>query len=145
MVIMAKPSAQPIGLQLRSTARVVSRAFERALAEVDGSLPTWLILVSVKSESTSTQRELAAAVGIEGATLTHHLDGLERAGLVTRRRDPDNRRVQLVALSQAGEEAFERMRKAVIAFDRRLRTGISDQELDALRGLLDRLRANTSD
>src|SRR6266511_5892959 len=137
---MPKPPVQPIGLQLRSTARVLSRAFERALADVDGSLPAWLILVSVKSESTSTQRELAAAVGIEGATRTHHLDGLERAGLVTRRRDPSNRRVQIVKLTDAGEKAFERMRKAVIAFDRRLRGDISEKELDQLRGLLDRLR-----
>ncbi len=142
---MPKPPVQPIGLQLRSTARVLSRAFERALADVDGSLPAWLILVSVKSESTSTQRELAAAVGIEGATLTHHLDGLERAGLVTRRRDPSNRRVQIVKLTDAGEKAFERMRKAVIAFDRRLRGDISEKELDQLRGLLDRLRANVAD
>jgi MarR family transcriptional regulator for hemolysin len=142
---MPKPPVQPIGLQMRSTTRVLSRAFEGALAEVDGSLPAWLILVSVKSGSTSTQRELAAAVGIEGATLTHHLDGLERAGLVTRRRDPANRRVQIVELTEAGEEAFERMRKAVMAFDRRLRRGLSEKELDQLRGLLDRLRANVAE
>jgi MarR family transcriptional regulator for hemolysin len=142
---MPKPPVQPIGLQVRSTSRVLSRAFERALAEVDGSLPAWLVLVSVKSGSTRTQRELAAAVGIEGATLTHHLDGMERAGVVTRRRDPSNRRVQIVELTEAGEEAFERMRKAVIAFDRRLRKGISEKELDELRGLLDRLRANVED
>jgi MarR family transcriptional regulator, transcriptional regulator for hemolysin len=142
---MPKPPFRPIGLEVRSTARVLSRAFERALAEVDGSLPTWLILVSVKSGSTNTQRELAEAVGIEGATLTHHLDGLERAGLVTRRRDPANRRVQIVELTDAGEKAFERMRKAVIAFDRRLRKGISEKDLDELRGLLDRLRANVAD
>jgi MarR family transcriptional regulator, transcriptional regulator for hemolysin len=142
---MPKPPVQPIGLQVRSTSRVLSRAFERALAEVDGSLPAWLVLVSVKSGSTRTQRELAAAVGIEGATLTHHLDGMERAGVVTRRRDPSNRRVQIVELTEAGEEAFERMRKAVIAFDRRLRKGISEKELDELHGLLDRLRANVED
>jgi MarR family transcriptional regulator, transcriptional regulator for hemolysin len=142
---MPKPPVQPIGLQIRSTSRVLSRAFERALGEVDGSLPAWLILVSVKSGSTSTQRELATAVGIEGATLTHHLDGLERAGLVTRRRDPSNRRVQIVELTEAGERAFERMRTAVLAFDRRLRRDIPESDLDELRSLLNRLRANVED
>ena len=123
-------------------AKTLSRAFDRALAEAGGSQPAWLILLSVKSGRAATQRELARAVGIEGATLTHHLDGMERAGLITRRRDPDNRRVQLVALTDAGEEAFARMRRAAMAFDRRLGAGLSEEELEGFRRVLERLGKN---
>ena len=41
-------------------------------------MPAWLILLSLKAGRPETQRELAAAVGIQGATLTHHLDAMER-------------------------------------------------------------------
>jgi MarR family transcriptional regulator, transcriptional regulator for hemolysin len=133
---------EPIGLLLTRTAKVVSRAFDEALTEAGGSLPTWLVLVSLMGQEHGAQRDLAAAVGIEGPTLTHHLNRMEADGLVTRRRDPDNRRAHRVELTGDGEAAFRRLLRTVAAFDARLRAGFSDRELTALRGVLDRLRTN---
>jgi MarR family transcriptional regulator, transcriptional regulator for hemolysin len=141
---MGKPDAEPIGLLLTRTAKEVSRAFDQALTEAGGSLPAWLVLVSVKGGTYGAQRELADAVGIEGPTLTHHLNRMETAGLVTRRRDPDNRRAHRVELTQDGEAAFRRMVQTVAAFDARLCAGLADRELTALRGLLDRLQTNVA-
>jgi MarR family transcriptional regulator for hemolysin len=132
----------PIGLQIARTAKVLSRAFDDALAEAGGSLPIWLVLVSVKAQRPGMQRELAEAVGIEGPTLTHHLNRMEAAGLLTRRRDPDNRRVHRVELTEAGEAMFHRLRQSVATFDRRLRTGLDDDQITVISELLGRLRAN---
>ena len=138
------PAAEPIGLELSRTAKLVSRAFDEALAAAGGSLPVWLVLVTVKAQAgdREPQRRLAEAAGIEGATLTHHLNRLEAAGLVTRHRDPENRRVQHVALTPEGDAAFFRLLEAVTAFDRRLRDGFAEPELATLRRLLARLRDN---
>jgi MarR family transcriptional regulator, transcriptional regulator for hemolysin len=76
--------------------------------------------------------------------LTHHLNRMEAAGLVTRRRDPDNRRAHRVELTDAGEAAFRRLLQTVAAFDARLRAGLADRELTALRGLLERLHTNVA-
>ena len=138
------PPREPIGLQLFRVAKSANRAFQDALAAEGGSLPTWLILLSLKARRPETQRELAAAVGIEGATLTHHLAGLERDGLVTRARDPENRRVHRVALTEKGEAAFQRQRRAAVRFDAQLRAGLEDDEIAALRETLARLEANVS-
>ncbi|MGH3264275.1 MAG: MarR family transcriptional regulator, partial [Trebonia sp.] len=89
---MPAPATPPIGLHLARTAKAVSRAFDDALAAAGGSLPSWLILISVKTRALGNQSELADAVGIRGATLTHHLNAMEADGLVRRRRDPANRR-----------------------------------------------------
>ena len=118
---MPRPSRPPIGLHLARTARSVSRAFDDALAEAGGSVPVWLVLISLKSQQVRNQRELAEAVGIREATLTHHLNAMDEQGLITRRRDPANRRVHQVELTEAGEAAFQRMRGAATAFDQRLR------------------------
>jgi len=142
---MTPPFKRPIGLQLGESSKRISRAFEDALAEAGGSLPTWLVLLSLRAGRGDTQRELADAVGIRGATLSHHLDGLEKAGLVTRRADPQNRRVQRVELTSAGEEAFDRLRAVAMAFDKRLRRGLDDAEVDALRDTLARMSANVVD
>ena len=139
---MPRPFPTPIGRRLASTAKHVGRAFDAALAAAGGSRPIWLILIALKGRPLRNQRELARAVGIEGPTLTHHLDAMEAGGLLTRRRDPGNRRVQVVELTERGESAFQAMRAAAGAFDRRLRAGVSDAEVARLGELLDRLREN---
>jgi MarR family transcriptional regulator, transcriptional regulator for hemolysin len=133
---------QPIGLDLAQTGRVVSRAFDEELARAGGSLPTWLILLAIKRSDHTMQRDIADSIGIEGATLTHHLNRMERDGLVTRQRSPENRRNQTVALTHAGEAFFQRQLRSVVAFDRQLRTGLTDDQLDSLRGFLSHLRSN---
>jgi MarR family transcriptional regulator for hemolysin len=132
----------PIGLALAQVARTVSRAFDDALASAGGSLPIWLVLLNIKTRQLANQRELAEAVGIREATLTHHLNAMEADGLITRQRHPANRRIHVVALTAAGEDAFLRIRDAAIAFDQQLRTGFADAELDALDRLLSRLSGN---
>src|SRR5439155_9723023 len=97
------PAAPPVGLHLTRTARVVSRAFDEALGAAGGSLPIWLVLISLKAQRLPNQRQMAESIGIQGATLTHHLNVMEADGLLTRRRDPTNRRVHVVELTEAGE------------------------------------------
>jgi MarR family transcriptional regulator for hemolysin len=139
-----RPAHTPIGLNLARTAKSVSRAFDDALAQAGGSVPRWLVLISLKSQPVRNQRELAEAVGIREATLTHHLNSMDEEGLITRRRDPANRRVHLVELTEAGEAAFQRMRGAATAFDQRLRSGLSGDDVAQLEALLGRLAANVT-
>ena len=134
----------PIGLRLAQAARAVERAFDEALAEAGGTLPVWLILLNLKIRKPANQRELAEAVGVREATLTHHLNAMDTRGLVTRTRDPANRRVQVVALTEAGEAAFLRLRDTAIAFDAKLRAGLSDANLATLSALLGQLADNVS-
>lgn len=137
-----KPATTPIGLQLANTAKAVSRAFNERLAEAGGSVPTWLILSSLKAVERRTQLELARAVGIEGPTLTRHLDGLETDKLVRRVRSGSDRRAVRVELTADGERLFQTLRQAVIAFNRSLTAGLGEQELDRMRKTLSRLERN---
>jgi MarR family transcriptional regulator for hemolysin len=137
-----RPARTPIGLHLAHVARVCSRAFDEALAAAGGSLPVWLVLLNIKTRQLANQRELADAVGIREATLTHHLNAMEADGLLTRERHPANRRVHVVQLTDAGEAAFTRLLEAALTFDRRLRRGFTEAELTGLGDLLDRLVGN---
>ncbi|MBZ9847320.1 winged helix-turn-helix transcriptional regulator [Mesorhizobium sp. B3-1-9] len=132
----------PVGMNLARTSKVVAQAFDAAMVEAGGTLPVWVTLLSVKSKELANQRELAGMIGIQGATLTHHLNGMEAQGLLTRRRDPENRRVHQVALTEAGEALFEKLRLAAVAFDKRLRAGIPDDKLAEFTEVLAALRRN---
>jgi MarR family transcriptional regulator for hemolysin len=139
---MPRPTSPPIGLTLARTAKSVSRAFDDALAAAGGSLPVWLVMISLKTRSLGNQRELAGAIGIRGATLTHHLNAMEANGLVTRQRDPANRRIHQVTLTQRGETLFGRLAAAATEHDRRLRAGLSHEDITTLERLLHRLQSN---
>jgi len=141
-MITMRPARTPIGLQLTQVSRAVSRAFDEALAAAGGSLPVWLVLLCLKTQDLASQRELAEAVGIREATLTHHLTAMESSGLISRRREAANRRIQVVELTPAGEDAFERLRAVAMSFDRQLRQNISARELESLADLLRRLAGN---
>ena len=132
----------PIGLDLTRTHKLVGQAFDAALAEAGATRPVWLTLLSIKSRSMAIQREHAAAIGIQGPTLTHHLNALETQGLLTRRRDPANRRVHQIELTEAGEALFLRLRAAAIEFDKQLRAGLSEKDLAKFGSLLATLRGN---
>jgi len=137
-----RPRETPIGLQLAHTSKLVSRAFGDALASAGGSIPTWLIVSRLMGEEWRAQQELARAIGIEGPTLTHHLDALEEAGLVRRTRDPNDRRAVRLELTDAGREKHAELLQAVIAFNRQLRSGLEEAEIQELRELLGKLEQN---
>ncbi|HEU0302989.1 MAG TPA: MarR family transcriptional regulator [Gaiellaceae bacterium] len=137
-----RPPQLPIGRQLHLTAKAVGHAFGAALAEAGGSISTWLVLSALEHDRWRSQHDLAAALGIEGPTLTRHLDALESAGLVVRVRDASDRRAVRVEATDAGRTLHQELFKAAKAFDRRLRAGFSDEEIDGLRVLLERLEEN---
>jgi MarR family transcriptional regulator, transcriptional regulator for hemolysin len=137
-----RPRHNPIGLDVSRTGRLLHRAFDEQLVAAGCSLPVWLILIALKGGDHTMQRDLATSIGIEDATLTHHLNRMARDGLIERHRDPANRRNQVVTLTDSGETLFGSLLTTVTAFDRRVRAGFSATELDTLRQLLARLRTN---
>ena len=137
-----KPGQTPIGLLLARTAKAVGRAFDDALIAAGGSMPVWLILLALIRGRHRTQADLAGVVGVQGPTLTHHLNGMEKDGLLTRTRLPENRRVHAVALTPAGLAMFHRLRHAAMAFDSRLRREFTQDEVETLRRLLEKMAAS---
>jgi MarR family transcriptional regulator for hemolysin len=134
----------PIGRTLAATAKSVSSAFNAALRAEGGSIPVWLILNSLKHDRWSTQLDLARSLGIEGPTMTRHLDNLEQSGFVTRRRSETDRRAVRVDLTDAGAAAHARMLGAVIAFNKRLQAGLTRDDLRRLDGVLRQMSDNVS-
>ena len=131
-----------LGLLIGRAAKELSRAFDDVLASAGGSAPVWQVLRALAAGEHRTQADLAAAIGVRQPTLTHHLDAMERAGLVTRDREDGNRRVQRVTVTESGEHLFLRLRRAAASFDGRLRAGLDDGEVAELRRLLAQLTEN---
>lgn len=70
---------------------------------------------------------------------------LERRGLVSRRRDPGNRRVLLISLSEGGRTLLAEHDEAVTALEERMLSGLSPQQRRELENHLSSCRAALSD
>ncbi|MBV8080224.1 MAG: MarR family transcriptional regulator [Actinobacteria bacterium] len=135
---------EPAGRHVVFTGRAVQEAFAAVMTEAGGSLATWVVLSALSDVGIVSQAELASHVHLEGATITHHIDRLEAAGLVERKADPKDRRVRRLELTPAGEELHTRLLDAAAAFNSKLNEGLSERDLATLRRILARMQANLS-
>lgn len=131
---------EPLGRSLALASKATRGALDQALRAIGSSFSEYLVLRGADRCPGVTQRQLAGRVGIEGPTLTHHLDRLSRQGLLERTRQPDDRRAYAVTLTPTGQGRLARAHDVVTAFDAELGGLFSDAELTTLDGLLRRIR-----
>ncbi len=86
-----------------------------------------------------TASELGHAILFSSGSLTNLLERLEHAGLITRSKDPDDRRVVRVALSQAGCKLQEEAMTVALRQEERMIASISESERQTLARLLQSL------
>jgi DNA-binding MarR family transcriptional regulator len=113
-----------------------------ALAELGLHLGQDLLLEQLWRQDGLSQSSLVARLGVEPPTVTKMLQRLERAGLLRRERDPDNHRLWRVYLTERGRGLQRPVRDLRRQVERRLLTGLSDQDRERLVALLARVTAN---
>jgi MarR family transcriptional regulator, transcriptional regulator for hemolysin len=136
------PTVEPLGRQLVFTAKAMRSAFEDAIVGAGGSLGSWIVLSALSETGCCSQAALASHVHLEGATITHHIDRLEKAGLVLRNLDPADRRVRMLELTETGRELHSRLLAAVVALQMTVMSGLSVADRAALGRCLGVIEAN---
>jgi DNA-binding MarR family transcriptional regulator len=89
-----------------------------------------------------SQTDLASRLGMRKAAAGTLIDGLEGKGLVERRRSREDRRLQLVSITDAGREVVEQVDHMAEDLGTEYRRGISRDERVQLVSVLRRLREN---
>lgn len=80
-----------------------------------------------------SQQELAAYLGLEKSTVSRLAAGLEKRGWLTRERDPANRRVYRLVLTEDGTAAVKQITAHLEASHDRLLAALTDDERTGLR------------
>ncbi|RDK06223.1 MarR family winged helix-turn-helix transcriptional regulator [Cupriavidus lacunae] len=135
--------ASPMGVigRLGRLNRHTARAIEAALGET--GLQPWEFDVLATLRRTGPPYVLSpgALIGslmITSGTMTNRLDHLERAGLVRRQPNPEDRRGLLVELTEAGRERVDRALELHVANEHRLLADLTATERAQLAALLRR-------
>ncbi|HEX4579925.1 MAG TPA: MarR family transcriptional regulator [Candidatus Dormibacteraeota bacterium] len=92
------------GFLLQRAGRWFVRALERDLVPFDVAPRHAYVLTAFSPGQARLQQDIASELGLDRTTTSTVLDQLESRDLVTRRRDPADRRRSLVELTDAGVE-----------------------------------------
>lgn len=109
-------------------------------------VPEWRALAALyakKHETRScTTSDLAELATIDRTTLTRTVDRMQDAGWLERLADEEDMRVTRLALTATGRKMFERIWPEVQRLNELALDGLSKAEIDSLRRILERMRAN---
>lgn len=127
------------GLLLTRLARAANRSLACSLGELGLRAQQFGVLHLLADSGPMSQADLADSVRVHASNLVRLLDELEEAGLIERRRDPSDRRRQLVGLTDAGAAMLRRAERAAAEAERELLAPLSPLEQEQLQHLLGRI------
>ncbi|MEU0274316.1 MarR family winged helix-turn-helix transcriptional regulator [Streptomyces sp. NPDC006307] len=134
-----------LGTALVRAAREHRVLVSRGLTELGLHPGQELLLAELWKEDGVTQTELTARLGVELPTVVKAVQRLEASGLVTRRKDPRDRRVTRVHLTEQGGGLRFAVETVWTRTEDLMLRGLEERQVRALREALDVLHRNLSE
>ena len=135
-------SPMAVMIRLLRVARHLERALQAAYATFDLNSGEFDVLAALRLEGPAhhlSPTDLFRSLMLSSGAMTNRIDRLERAGLVVRRLDPEDRRGVLVAITPEGRKVVDAAITTYVANQRRLLTALGQAERERLADLLRKL------
>ena len=131
---------EPIGFKFKLIHEGFVAMFNRELKEDDITFSQVMVIsyLDEHKDKKVTQKDISEALHIKHPTTIGLLKRLEEKGMITNVTDPDNRRCRNVTLSEKGLEFVDKRRERRKNTDYYLVNGMTEDEIAALRKLLDK-------
>jgi DNA-binding MarR family transcriptional regulator len=124
------------GVLLAVLGRAASERLREALRRSDLRPRQYQALGLLHDEGPRGQQALCEAMGVDPSILVTLLNPLEEQGLLTRRRDPADRRRHIVAITRAGEARLREAEQAHEAAQDELLSALNSDQRAQLQELL---------
>jgi len=125
---------------LYTASRAMTSCYRPMLDALGLTYPQFLVLLVLWERGDSSVTGIGTALQLETGTLSPLLKRLETAGFITRTRQAEDERSVVVGLTDAGRALEERA--ATVQREVSDATGMTDDEIAALRATLQRLTGN---
>lgn len=89
-----------------------------------------------------SQKELAENCYVEDATLSFLLIGMKKNGLIEQTRNPNDRRSNLIFLTDEGRRVVEAMKRECEKVDQIVFSDFSEEEKNTFLSYMERMRTN---
>ena len=94
------------------------------------------ILFLLREKDGQSMSALSQVLSMDNSTVTGLVDRLQKSGLVTRRANPDDRRVSLIRITPQGVEEIKKAKPVITRVNEQIKAGLSDQEINTFKGIL---------
>lgn len=131
-----------IGYRVYSTQRALARSLELSLAPFGLTPGQWNALNQLEEHGAMTQKQLAALVQKEQATIARSIERLVQRGLVKRTPDPRDRRANIIEVTPAASQLLSEIEPAATRRHEQIAQGISEADLSVFFDVLDQVEAN---
>jgi len=131
-----------LGFLISDVSRLLRKRFDERARLIGVTRQQWRTLSVLKRHEGSNQGMLAELLEVEPITLGRMIDRLEEAGWVERRRDPGDRRVWRIHLTDAAQPILLQLKGIADALFVDAAVGISAGDQAKLHALLEQLRVN---
>lgn len=127
---------------------LASKSQER-LAEVEikkqlGLTPSqWKIILALSITDGLTQKEIADRIYVDGSTLVPIIDKMEENGLVERKSDSKDRRINRIFLTKKSESTVDSIVETVLQLRKIIYRGISENDLALVKNTLKTIIKNS--
>ncbi len=98
-----------LGFLLNDVSRLMRKRFDERARNLGLTRAQWRVLGHLRRYEGIMQSSLAEILEVETVTLGRHIDRLEDAGWVERRRDPTDRRVWRLHLAKKSQPMIDRL------------------------------------
>jgi len=132
-----------MGFVVNMTAKAFQKSFDIELRKNAGvSLSQWRVVGALVIQPGLTQKEIADKVGIEGATLVPIIDKMEKEGLLKRKPDSNDRRVNRIYLTQKADSLWESMVECALKIRKSSTKNISENDIQTTLETLRKISQN---
>lgn len=125
----------------RAGARIAT-AFSEEVRPFGATLQTWRVLAALHERDGRRMGDLSETTSIEVSTLTRLVDGMEKKGLVVRRRDATDARAVTLHATPAGRRMTRMILPIAERYEKVALQGFSEAEATVLKTALRRLFDN---
>lgn len=133
---------ETIGFLMSDVSRMMRRRFDERARSSGATGAQWRTLKILERREGINQGQLAELLEVEPITACRMIDRLEEAGLVERRRDPDDRRAWRIFLTAKARPVLAELHVVAEAMIEELLQGLGTRERDELVRALGVMRAN---
>jgi len=128
------------GALLGRTYRQWRRAADLRLQSCNLTEATWLPLLRIaRAPSPPRQKDLAAALFVDGSAVVRLLDNLEQAGLIQRKEGATDRRAKTIHLTLRGRAIADKAETAARRIRQDALAGLSEQDIDTTTRVLEHI------
>lgn len=135
-----------VGFVVNSTAKAFQKALDIELRKNVGvTISQWRVVVTLIQHPGLTQKEIADRVSVEGATLVPMIDRMEKEGLLKRKPDSKDRRVNRIYLTPKADSLWNSMLECAIHIRKASAKDVSESEIATTLETLRKISKNLSD